>query len=60
MTARDQFNTAYALFKKMAGTMSQLTAADFQEKYNLLLDIHDLMKKDKPIRVIVTGNIEYC
>ena len=33
--------------------MSKLTSADFQEKYSLLLDIYDLIKRDKP----VNGNI---
>lgn len=55
LTAREQFNTSYALFKQMATTMSQLTAADFNEKFQLLLDIHDLMKMNQPITLSVTG-----
>ena len=35
--------------------MSKLTSADFQEKYSLLLDIHDLIKRDKPVKLIVQG-----
>lgn len=57
VTTREQFNMAYTLFKKMAGTLSQLAASDFQEKYSLLLDIYDLIKKGKPVRLMVRGTI---
>lgn len=59
VTSREQFNMAYILFKKMATTMSALSAPDFQEKFNLLLDIHDHMKTGKEIRLLVTSKPNY-
>ena len=49
VTAREQFNMALTLFKKMVETLSGLTLCDFQEKIQILLDIHDLIKKEKLI-----------
>jgi hypothetical protein len=34
MTAREQFNMALTLFKKMVETLSGPTSSDFQEKSN--------------------------
>lgn len=51
VTAREQYNLALSLFKKMAETLSGLTASDFQDKLQLFLDIHDLINKDKPVRL---------
>lgn len=50
VTTREQYNMALSLFKKMADTLSGLAYSDFQEKLQLFLDIHDLIKKDQPIR----------
>lgn len=47
VTSRDHFNMANLLFKKMATTMSELSAPDFPEKFNLLLDIYELKKTKK-------------
>jgi hypothetical protein len=46
---------ALSLFKKMADTLSGLAYSDFQEKLQLFLDVHDLIKKDQPIRLATTG-----
>lgn len=54
-TIREQFNMSYMLFKKMATTMSVLSAPDFQEKINLPLDIYEHIIKDKDIKLFVTG-----
>jgi hypothetical protein len=45
VTAREQFNMALTLFKKMAETLSGLTSSDFQQKLQFFLDIHDLIKR---------------
>lgn len=52
VTEKEQYNLAFTLFKKMAETLSGLTASDFQDKLQLFFDIHDLIKKEKPIRLI--------
>lgn len=55
VTAREQYNMALSLFKKMAETLSGLAYSNFQEKLQLFLDVHDLIKKDQPIRLATTG-----
>ena len=45
VTVREQYNLAFTLFKAMAVTLSGLTAAQFQEKLELFLEIHDKMNK---------------
>jgi hypothetical protein len=57
VTVREQFNMALTLFKKMAETLSGLTSSDFQQKIQFFLEIHDLIKKEKPIRLSTMGKL---
>lgn len=44
------------LFRKMANTLSSLTESDFQDKLQLFINIHALIKTNKPVRLVQQAN----
>lgn len=59
VTSREQFNMAYTLFKKMAPTMSELSAPDFHERIQSTLGFLRVHEKWKDIKLIYTGTPNY-
>lgn len=55
-TEREQYNMASDLFKKLANTLSILSEPDFQDKLQLFINIHDLVKMNKPVRLVHQAN----
>ncbi|KZR96491.1 Uncharacterized protein APZ42_009139 [Daphnia magna] len=51
-TEKDQFMMATTFFRKLADTLSVLAAHDFQEKMQLLEDIHTLIKENKLVTLV--------
>lgn len=55
-TDKDQFNEAMTFFKKIADTISLLSKPDFIQKMNFFLEIHSLIKNDKPLQIMKTND----